>query len=103
MRAPASTRAKMSRPSSSSPNQWAPEGPSSRAESCCAAGSNRAIDGPRSAAKTAISTMAAPTLLIANPRIDEAVEEIGHEIHAHVGDGNQQDASLHQRIVAEAD
>src|SRR5262245_12721262 len=103
MRAPASTRAKVSRPSSSSPNQCVSEGPSRRLARSCTAGSNRAKAGPISAATIAMSTMVAPTLLIANARIDEPVEEIRQQIHPDVGDGNQQNAPLNQRIVAEPD
>src|SRR5512132_3160017 len=103
MRAPASTRAKMSRPSSSRPNQCVAEGPSSRLSSCCAAGSNRANAGPTSAARIAMSTIAAPSLLIADSRIDEPVEEIRQQVHTDVGHGNEQDASLHQRVVSKTD
>ena len=53
--------------------------------------------------RSTIRTMAAPTLLIADPRIDEPVEQIGDEVHADVGHRDQQDATLHQWIVAEAD
>src|SRR5580765_3536116 len=103
MRAPASTRAKISLPSSSRPNQCAADGPSRRLASSCADGSNRDSDGPRSAATMATRTMAAPTLLIANPRIDQAVQKIGEQVHPDVRHGDEQDASLHERIVAKAD
>src|SRR5436309_338965 len=103
MRAPASTRAKMSRPSSSRPNQCVADGPSSRCASCCSAGLNRAIAGPASAATIAARTMAAPTLLIPNARIDETVHEVGEEIHGDVRHRDQKDAALHERIVAETD
>src|SRR5215213_11756908 len=102
MRAPASTRAKMSRPSSSSPNQCAGEGPSSRSGSCCEEGSTP-MSGPKSAATTARITIAPPTLLIADPRIDHAVHEVREQVHANVGDGDEEDAALDERIVAEPD
>src|SRR2546425_7272390 len=102
MRAPASTRAKMSRPSSSRPNQCVADGPSRRLASSCAAGSKRVNAGPSSAATMAIETMATPTLLIANPGIDEPVQQIGDEIHADIRHRDEQDASLHERIVAKA-
>src|SRR5262245_49265866 len=92
----------MSRPSSSSPNQWLTDGPSSRCASSWAAGSKGVSDGPISAATTAARTMAAPSLLIPDARVDETVEEVRHEVHADVGHGYQQDASLHQRVVPEA-
>src|SRR5204862_536837 len=66
-------------------------------------GSNRDSDGPRSAATMATRTMAAPTLLIANPRIDQAVQKIGDQVHGDVRHSDEQDASLHERIVAKAD
>src|ERR1051325_4654313 len=89
IRAPASTRAKMSRPSSASPNQCPADGPSSRCASSCAAGSNRVSTGPKSAATMATSTIAPPTLLIANPRIDQSVEQIRQQVHGDVGDGDE--------------
>src|SRR4051812_41892039 len=103
MRAPASTRAKMSRPSSSSPNQCVADGPSSRCASSCAEGSKRAAAGPNSAATIATSTIVAPNLLIADARIDEPVHQVGEQVHADVGDRDEQDAPLHERIVTEAD
>src|SRR5205814_4654806 len=103
MRAPASTREKMSRPSSSSPNQWIADGPSRRLERSCAAGSKRATAGPNNAAITAMRTMAAPILLIANARIDEAVHQIRQQVHPDIRHRDQQNAPLHERIVAKAD
>src|SRR5262245_24733560 len=102
MRAPARTREKMSRPSSSRPNQCVADGPSSRCASSCAAGAKRATAGPNSAATIAMSTIVAPTLLIPNPRIDESVQQIRDEVHPHVRHGDQQDAALHEWVVAEA-
>src|SRR5688572_18429859 len=103
MRAPERTRAKMSRPSSSRPNQCAPVGPSSRSASSCAAGSNGDSHGPKSAATTVTSTMAAPTLLIADAGIEHAVHQVGQQVHADVGHRNEQDAPLHEWIVAKPD
>src|SRR5262245_2631118 len=103
MRAPARTLARMSRPSSSRPNQCAADGPASRSGRSCMAGSPIGSSGPISAASTAIETMAAPTLLIANPRIDDAVHEVGDQIDANVGNRDEQDAPLHERVVAKAD
>ena len=34
---------------------------------------------------------------IADPRIEEAVRDVGQQIHRDVGDGDQQDATLHER------
>ena len=62
--------------------------------SSCADGSNLATAGPKSAATTATSTIVAPTLLIPDPRIDEAVHQIGQEVHAHIGDRDQENATL---------
>ena len=39
----------------------------------------------------------------AHPRIDERVDEVGEQIHDDVGDGDQQNAALQQRIVARFD
>src|SRR6185295_15955880 len=101
MRAPASTREKMSRPSSSSPNQCVAEGPSRRWANSCAAGSKRANAGPSNAATIATSTIAPPSLLIADPRIDEAVQQVRDEVHADVRHCDEQDASLDERVIAE--
>ncbi len=38
--------------------------------------------------------------LVSNARIEPAVDEIHDEIHADVHDRDQQDAALHQRVVA---
>src|SRR4029450_5684006 len=103
MRVPASKRAKISRPSSSSPNQCVAEGPSRRLARSCTAGSNRANAGPISAATIVMSTLVSPTLLIANARIDESIKQIRHQIHSNVGHRDQQDAALNERIVAEPD
>src|SRR5262245_37831682 len=103
MRAPARTRAKMSRPSSSRPNQCVADGPSRRLARSCAAGSNRANAGPTSAATIAMITVMAPTLLIADAGIDQAVEKIRHQIHPDVGHRDEQNAPLNERIVAEPD
>src|SRR6185503_10327099 len=106
MRAPARTRARMSRPSSSRPNGCVELGPASRSARSCADGSNGVTSGPTSAASAASTTMAAPVLstsLEPDARIEQAVNEVGEQVHRHVGDRDQQDASLDQRIVAEAD
>src|SRR5882762_4692268 len=103
MRAPASTREKMSRPSSSSPNQCVADGQSRRRASSCADGSKRVTAGPKSAATIATSTIAAPILLIPDTRVDEPVQKVGHEIHPDVGDRDEQDAPLDERIVAKAE
>src|SRR5688500_12724265 len=103
IRAPDRTRAKMSRPSSSGPNQCRPVGPSSRRASSCAAGSNGESQGPKTAANAAMTTMAAPNLLISNSRVEHAVHKIREEVHGDVRHRDEQNASLHDRIVAEPD
>src|SRR5436190_13951645 len=109
MRAPDSRRARMSRPSSSSPNGCDRLGGSSRRANSCPAGSYGEIAGPTSAATIAIETMRRPTLIIigrsleADPRIQPAVRQVRYEVDEHVGDRDEQNAALHQRVVAEAD
>src|SRR5579862_8069968 len=109
MRAPASTRARMSRPSSSRPNGCANVGPASLAGRSCADGSKGAMNGPTTAATAAIATMTVPTvrsgdrLLIPDPGIEESVRDVHDDVHRNVRDRDQQDASLYRGIVARAD
>ncbi len=45
----------------------------------------------------------AASLLIANPGVEESVRDVGQKIHHHIRRRNQQNASLHQRVVAKSD
>src|SRR6185503_17758146 len=109
MRAPARTRDRMSRPSSSRPNGCADVGPARRSASSCVAGSTCTRNGPTMAAATPTSTMTAPMrsmrsdLLVPDARIEQTVGDIREEIHRDVGDGDQQNAALDQRVIAERD
>src|SRR5258705_1928103 len=94
MRAPASTRARMSRPSSSSQKTCVVLGPSRRSASCWSAGSNGVTNGPTTAASAATATIDAPIQnivlsgesptgdrsFIANARIQEAVDDVDNQI-----------------------
>src|SRR5262245_17817900 len=116
IRAPASTRARMSRPSSSSPKRCDPLGPSNLSASSWPAGSYGVSSGPATAATAVIAMMDAPIQssvrcgrlarapsFIPNPRIEETVCEIDEQVHRHIGDRDQQNAALNGRIVARAD
>src|SRR5262249_4175014 len=106
IRAPASTRARMSRPSSSRPNGCDVLGPASRRASSCAAGSTWATSGPTIAASAPKTTMTAPIRSMSvetNARIQKPVHDVGDEVHRDVGDRDEENAALHERIVAERD
>ncbi len=72
----------------------------------------RRVDGGRKRAeqrrqRLRTRTMTAPTrsmrLIEADAWIEQAVGDVGQQVHRHVGDGNQQDASLDERVVAKRD
>ena len=76
MRAPASTREKISRPSSSRPNGCERLGRSRRSARCCSDGSYGAAHGAMIAPMTVSSTMAAPILITIGLR--GSVDRAGH-------------------------
>ena len=108
MRAPESSRARMSRPSSSSPNGCARRRRLETPRQLL----RRRIVGRRATARPAPRPAIASDddrrrrrriIIEADPRIEQPVGQIGEQVHQHVGDGDEQDAALHQRVVAEAD
>src|SRR6266850_1866316 len=57
----------------------------------------------RPAGATATAPRLVATLLIADARVEDRVEQVHDQVHHHEGSGDQQHAPLHQRIVAGLD
>jgi hypothetical protein len=111
-RAPATRRARTSRPRASCPSRCAALGGRKRADRSVLNGSKgtstgAAIAARATSASTALPTSAARTardsLCIAKARIERGQQEIGAGVHHDVGDPEDEGAALHQRIVARAD
>src|SRR5262245_20199685 len=122
MRAPYMSRLRMSRPSSSSPSGWSREGAAKRWARSWLEGAKGARNGATAATSPIRQSTAAPESANgsrlrwfprerkasgdsafsakANPWIEEGVGEIGHHVHQDIGKGDDQYASLHERVVA---
>src|SRR5215471_10747926 len=124
--APCRTRLNTSRPNSSVPNKFAALGAFRRRAGLRRRGSWVEMTPASSAARITTARIAAPTTMfrfwtacrrhvgragmaavrtaapsaIADPRIDEDVEHVDHEIDEHVRGRGDQDHALHDRIVA---
>src|SRR4029079_8243945 len=106
IRAPCNKRARMSRPSSSSPKGCARLGASKRRASSCADESYGHTSGPMRAATMARITIRVPTRIMSvepDARIKKSVCEIGKQVHRDIGDGDEENASLNERVIAKAD
>src|SRR5919106_815844 len=111
-RAPYTTRLHTSRPNSSVPRKFVPLGGFSRLTGSSRVGSWVATRPAASAAASMSTKIAVPTttlglrrsrLPIADPRIDEDVEHVDHEVDEHVRGGGDEDDALHDGVVAAQD
>src|SRR3989338_3002108 len=104
MRAPYRIRLRMSRPSLSVPKRCSPEEGRRSCSSFCSVGLWGAIRGasaarPSSAARIMTPARSNRLSAIAHPRIHQAIENVGQEVHHEIRRGDDQDAPLSQRIV----
>src|SRR5450631_3229604 len=91
IRAPYSTRVKMSRPNMSVPNQNASEGGRKRKRTRIAEGSTGEIS---------VASDPAPVSVMTHSRISQGVKNIDDQIDHNEGEAQDQHGALHQRIVA---
>src|SRR6185312_3197216 len=60
----------------------------------------RARDGTASSGSAPVPSLATVASAMADPRIDDAIEEVDDEVDADHQCGDEQDAALHYRVVA---